>query len=287
MSVLVGDGRFSGVPYDPSEFIEAVDLMLYEQQLDLHYQPIFSAHTGNIVGVEALLRQNRPGVGPVSAEQLVRAAERSGHISHIGSWVLDQVCKKVSDWGGLTEDPTFAVSVNLSPTEVGNPMIVTRLLHRITDHGVVPGQLNIELTESEAIADIDSVRSGLTRLRDAGVSVSLDDFGTGMSALARLHELPLDAIKIDRSFIAGFGRDNRAEEVVTHICELAAALDLRTVAEGVETRLQWKQIVASGCDQGQGYYLSPPVSADAIEEILRGHSEWNISSHGQGTLWAL
>ncbi len=231
---------------------------LAKGELELHYQPIHDVATGEAVAVEALLRWNDPERGMVSPAEFIPAAEDSGLIEPIGDWVVDTVVAQAAAWReqGLRPDIAF----NLSPRQLRSSGFADRLLGRLDD----PTQFIAEITESTAMADPERTRPLLERLAAAGLRLAIDDFGADFSSLARLRDLPVHELKIDRSFLRGVPSDDRASAIVTAIVQLAQALELTAVAEGVEHAEQLDFLAEHGCALAQGFHLARPVPAEQV-----------------------
>jgi diguanylate cyclase (GGDEF)-like protein len=236
-------------------------------QIEVHYQPIVDLATGRILELEALARWNHPERGPVSPAAFISVAEESGHIRALGEFVLHRACADMRRWRDLgIAGPDQRVAVNLSPRQLdaGLPTLVADALAR---HGLPPSALTLEVTESAFVDDPDAVTS-LDRLRHLGVCVALDDFGTGYSSLSALRDLPVDILKVDRSFVSRLGEDPQLEALVQGIVGLAGALHLKVVGEGVETQAQSDQLASFGCDMAQGWLHGKPSSAAMTEAVL-------------------
>jgi diguanylate cyclase (GGDEF)-like protein/PAS domain S-box-containing protein len=234
-------------------------------ELELHYQPIFSLETGQPVAVEALLRWNDPSRGLVPPAAFIPAAEHSGLIEPIGEWVVDELCRQASEWLALGLTPRL--SVNASPRELRRPEYVDSLGAALARHGVEPARVVVEVTESAAM-DEAAARGPLERLHALGVGVAIDDFGEGFSSLSRLRQMPVEQIKIDRSFMRDVPRSATASAVVTAIVRLAQALGREVVAEGVENEEQRVFLAEQGCPMAQGYHLARPLPVDAATALL-------------------
>jgi diguanylate cyclase (GGDEF)-like protein len=239
-------------------------------QMWVAYQPVVDLANGRVSGVEALLRWNHPQLGPVSPAEFIPVAEENGLIIEIGTWVLDQACSQLSDWraAGLVDD-AFTVAVNVSARQV-TPALAdvvreTRARHGIDDHALV-----LELTESVLLDDAPEPAEVLNQLQMANVRLHLDDFGTGYSALSYLSRIPLSALKIDQSFVADLTVSASRSAVVTAIVSMAHALDLRVVAEGVETPEQALRLRQLGCEHAQGYLLGRPARPEQLVDALAG-----------------
>ncbi|MEX2193974.1 MAG: EAL domain-containing protein [Thermoleophilaceae bacterium] len=222
----------------------------------LHYQPVVDLRDGRIVGAEALVRWIDPERGMIPPLEFIPAAEALGLIERIGEWVFDEACRQVAEWRRQGED--VPVSINLSLRQVWQADLAEDLLTRVRDAGLDPGRFVLELTESTAMTDSVRGEQAMRALADAGFRLAIDDFGTGYSSLARLREMPVDILKIDRSFVADAHAD---ASIVRTIVELARNLGLRPLAEGIETPEQWRALLEAGCVYGQGFLFARPVPA--------------------------
>jgi diguanylate cyclase (GGDEF)-like protein len=247
-------------------------------QMWVAYQPVVDLGTGRVSGVEALLRWNHPQLGPVSPAEFIPVAEENGLIIEIGTWVLDQACSQLSAWRaeGLVDDD-FTVAVNVSARQV-TPALAdvvqqTRARHGIDDHALV-----LELTESILLDDAPEPTAVLNQLQMANVRLHLDDFGTGYSALSYLSRIPLSALKIDQSFVADLTVSASRSAVVTAIVSMAHALNLRVVAEGVETPEQALRLRQLGCEHAQGYLLGRPARPEHLVDALAGAGPYDVPS---------
>ena len=240
---------------------------LDRQELSLHYQPQVCLMTGAIVGAEALLRWNSSDWGPISPVEFIPVAERSGQIAAIGDWVLEQACRQVVAWrtAGL---PPIRVGVNISPVQFQLGDMASRVRETLQRTGARPAELGVEVTESALLHDSARVADMLRDLKTLGVEISLDDFGTGFSNLSHLRNLPIDVLKIDRSFVSDVTAAPESASVTRSIIHLAHGLQIKVLAEGVETEGQLSMLVAHGCDQIQGYFFSRPIPAADLASLL-------------------
>jgi diguanylate cyclase (GGDEF)-like protein/PAS domain S-box-containing protein len=240
-------------------------------QLLLHYQPKVNLASGKLEGVEALVRWNHPQRGMVSPGEFISVAEESGLIGVIGGWVIDEVCRQLADWRarGL---PPMRVAFNVSAKQLGDGNLAERILAATRAVDIAPALLEVELTESVVMANPEHVAQLFARLRRIGVTIAIDDFGTGYSSLAYLRRLPIDVLKIDRTFVAAAEREDEDAQIVITILALANALKLTAVAEGVETAAQRDLLKYLGCDLAQGYFFSRPLPAPEIEQWLVAQS---------------
>jgi len=236
-------------------------------ELLLHYQPKLDARSGRICGAEALLRWNRQGVGLVPPAQFIPVAEQSSLILDIGAWVIDEACRQIRAWRDAGQ-PLVRVAVNVAARQFASGDLDRIVARAIMCHGIDPYWLELEITEGMLIANPEDATAMLFRLKSLGVKLSLDDFGTGYSSLGYLQRFPLDALKIDRSFVSRIGQHSDGEALVDAVIALAHRLRLHVVAEGVEHELQASYLLAQGCDEMQGYHFGPPAAAPALQEML-------------------
>lgn len=242
-------------------------LAIEREQLSMHYQPRINLHNGSLLGAEALLRWHHPKLGQVSPATFIPLAEEVGLIDEIGPWVLRHVCEQLAVW----QAAGFAigtVAVNISGRQFRTNNLVALVRQALDSSGLAPHRLELEVTESILIDDVESVIDVLGQLRQLGVSVALDDFGTGYSSMAYLRKLPIDVLKIDQSFVNDLGHDEGAGTIVQAIIAMAHALQKSVVAEGVETLAQATLLRAWGCNEAQGYYFSHPIAATAFEAMM-------------------
>jgi diguanylate cyclase (GGDEF)-like protein/PAS domain S-box-containing protein len=239
-------------------------------ELLLYYQPVVELSTGRLSGVESLLRWRHPVRGMVMPAEFVPLAEENGTIIQIGLWALERACYQVKAWQadpGIT--PALTVSVNLSARQFKHPDLVASVASILERTGVSPGSLKLEITETVGMEDAEQTTVMLNELRELGVSIALDDFGMGHSALSYLKRFPIDTIKLDRLFISGLGTDKGDGAIVQASIKLAKDMGLKVTAEGVETRDQIQVLYSLGCDYGQGYFFARPMPAFAMETYLK------------------
>ena len=231
--------------------------------LVLHYQPKLDMRDGTLVGVEALVRWQHPFRGFLSPGEFIPLAEKSGLIYPLTRWVLEAALQQQRAWHAVGLDVPMAV--NLSRRMLHDPHLPDTVAQLLARWEVAPGSLVLEITESSLMADPVRATENLTQLRALGVRMSIDDFGTGYSSLASLKNLSVDELKIDQSFVQAMATDASARAIVRAIVDLADALNLRVVAEGVEDRATWDVLAGLGCEVAQGYFLSPPIVAAEFE----------------------
>jgi EAL domain-containing protein (putative c-di-GMP-specific phosphodiesterase class I) len=236
-------------------------------ELVLHYQPKFDIASGEIIGAEALVRWRHPERGLLSPQEFIFVAEDCGLIVPIGRWILREACRQARAWQvpGL---PALRMSMNVSSVELRGPDFVAGLRSILTETGLEPHLLEIELTETMLIDDSLSIADVLRELKEIGVLLALDDFGTGYSSLTNLRRFPIDALKIDLSFIRELATDNDGSGIVTAMIGMGRNLHMQVVAEGVETRRQLEILREHGCHQAQGYYFSRPLPGEEFGRLL-------------------
>ncbi|HEX8243819.1 MAG TPA: EAL domain-containing protein [Longimicrobium sp.] len=240
-------------------------------ELRLHYQPIVALGDEHLTGFEALVRWQHPQRGLLPPLEFIPLAEETGLIHEIGRWVLREACRQAGEWRrALPAAPPFSVSVNVSARQLAQPDLVANVAHALADAGLEPPSLRLELTESALLADPDAALDVLLALQAVGVRLDLDDFGTGYSSFRYLHRFPIDAVKIDRSFVRGVNQDARNAAIMRTLVVLAETLGMQVVAEGIETPEEMFQVRGIRCGLGQGFYFSTPLDADAAAQALEG-----------------
>jgi diguanylate cyclase (GGDEF)-like protein/PAS domain S-box-containing protein len=237
-------------------------------QLSLEYQPVVELATGRMTGVEALLRWRHPQRGSIPPDQFIPLAEESGLIVPIGRWVLREACRQVRKWDPSVVGPPLTVSVNVSSRQV-DPAIVETVREALAEARLAPSRLILEITESALLQDPAAAHELLVRLRKSGVRLAIDDFGTGYSSLDYLRRLPIDLLKIDRSFVATAATGRRRSALLGSIVGLGRTLGMDLIAEGVETPAQLQALLALGVRQAQGFHFSRPLTPDALTAYLR------------------
>lgn len=274
-----GPGRWE--VHDPSREDPAADRLrllgelrqgIERGQLRLHYQPRMDLRTGRVSGVEALVRWEHPTRGLLVPDAFIEVAEQSGLIRDLGAWVLEHAVAQAASWRSADPGrPPIEMAVNLSARQLGDPGLVAMVTDVLSRYGLDPALLTLEITETALMDDPDAALRTLTELRDLGTLLAIDDFGTGYASLTYLQTFPLHELKIDCSFVAGLGADAGDSAIVTSCVQLAHAVGLRAVAEGVETDRQRAALLELGCDLAQGYYYSRPLPAGDLARWLVSH----------------
>ncbi|MDP3223938.1 MAG: GGDEF domain-containing phosphodiesterase, partial [Rubrivivax sp.] len=242
-----------------AELREAIE----RQEFMLHYQPRVSAADGRVVSVEALVRWQHPRRGLLPPGRFIEVAEQAGLMDKLGELVLNEACRQLAAWR-RADVPVPKVSVNVSMQQLLTGCLPGQVREMLSRHSVPPSALELEVTESLLADDAASAQRQLRELRNLGVEIALDDFGTGYSAMSQLRRLPIDVMKIDRSFVVDLGKDDGALAIARAIIALAGALRLRVVAEGVETQQQADWLRELGCHELQGYLFARPMPAEEL-----------------------
>jgi predicted signal transduction protein with EAL and GGDEF domain len=235
-------------------------------EFEVHYQPLVRLGDGEVAGFEALLRWRHPVRGMISPAEFIPIAEETGLIDKLGEWVLTRSCIDAAAWPSDVK-----VAVNVSPVQFRNPTFSLKLVRALAASGLSARRLELEITEAVLIDDDDAALEMLHRARSLGVRIALDDFGTGYSSLSYLQRFPFDKIKIDRSFIQDIEDADGSACIVQAVVNIAAARNMTTTAEGVETQRQLDRLKEIGCTEMQGYLYSPPIPAAAVAALLTGH----------------
>jgi predicted signal transduction protein with EAL and GGDEF domain len=234
----------------------------------LWYQPIVAMDTKRVTTCEALLRWNHPERGWIMPGEFIPLAEETGLIVQLGEWVLRRACAEAVGW-----PPSINVAVNLSPAQFQRGKLVETVFSALAASGLDAARLELEITESVLLANSERNVATLNQLRELGVRVSMDDFGTGFSSLSYLRNFPFDKIKIDQSFIRDLLDDNRSQTIVGAIAGLGLSFGMKTTAEGVETEEQMRCLIGKGCTEVQGFYYSRPVPSNAVIAMIRRINE--------------
>jgi diguanylate cyclase (GGDEF)-like protein/PAS domain S-box-containing protein len=244
---------------------------LENKEFHLEYQPIIDMQTGKVSVLETLIRWNHKELGLIPPSDFIPIAEESGQIIQIGEWVLESACKQTKIWqkAGL---PPFKIAVNISTKQLLHYDFVDSVKNLLNKINLDPNWLELEITESFLVDDVELVKESLLKLKQAELSISIDDFGTGYTSLAYLRQFPLDKVKIDRSFIEDINRDFNGERITAAIISLAHSLNMTVVAEGIEAEDQLHFLKVEGCDEGQGYYLSHPLPVNLVNEFFLNQS---------------
>ena len=251
------------------ELITEMQRGLERGEFVLHYQPIWELADGTLTGVESLVRWNHPSRGLLPAGEFIPAAEQTGFILPLGTWVLDESCRQVRVWREAFPTRQLSVSVNISPRQLIESDLVSQVRAALQLHEVDPGSLTLDITEGALLHDVEETKRKLDDLKALGVRLAIDDFGTGSSSLGYLRRFPLDELKIDRTFVMGMTEEPAEGTGLVHaIVELAGALHLNVVAEGIELPEQLARLQESGCATGQGFLFAEPSLPEEIGSLL-------------------
>jgi EAL domain-containing protein (putative c-di-GMP-specific phosphodiesterase class I) len=268
-------GRASYVLFEASMQVEAQDRLALEGELEraltleqffLLYQPTFDLKTNSVTGVEALIRWQHPTRGVLAPETFIPIAEQTRLIVPIGRWVLQQACGQAAAWHEAGHP--IGMSVNISAHQLDQDGLEEDVERVLAQSGLDPARLTLEITETALMLDIDAATVRLKALKALGVRIAIDDFGTGHSSLAYLRKFPVDALKIDRSFISGIASSDAAAAIISTLVALGKTLDIETLAEGIEEPAQLEKLQLEQCDQGQGFLFARPLDVQGIEEFL-------------------
>jgi diguanylate cyclase (GGDEF)-like protein len=253
------------------------DLRRAVERSEFHvvYQPVITLDTGRVTGFEALLRWDHPAQGSIAPVDFIPVAEETGLILPLGRWVLEESCRQLRAWQGrFGRGRELSMSVNLSVKQFSQPDLAGQVRQVLARTGIRPETLKLEITESVVVQNSELATRTLKELKSLGVQVYMDDFGTGYSSLSYLHRLPLDALKIDRSFIGEMDTDERTYQLVRAIVTLAQSVDVEVVAEGVIADRQVQELRSLGCEYGQGYFFSHAILAAEAESLLEADPHW-------------
>ena len=250
-------------------------LALANEEFSLYYQPIIALKDRSLFGFEALIRWQHPILGSISALEFVPIAESMGLILPIGDWVLTQTCRQLAHWqkeySHLSEVTNLVVSINVSSAQITESNYVNKLDRILVETEINPSCIRLEVTEKTLTDPNINTQKTLLEIKKRNIKLSIDDFGTGYSSLSYLHRLPIDNLKIDRSFTNKINGDRESEEIVKTIITLAHSLNLKAIAEGVETKEQFQKLQALGCELAQGYFFAKPLNIKEVEQLLEQH----------------
>lgn len=257
-----------------NEFLHNVEIenklktAVFDKEFEMYFQPQYFTETKRLRGVEALIRWFENGSKLISPGIFVPIAERNGMIVTIGKWVIHESLRKFAEWKSLYDYP-LVISINISAIQYKQPDFVNLILRAMQEHKIEPQELELEITESILIEDFEEVIRKLHMLRDYGIKISLDDFGTGFSSLSYLKGMPIDTLKVDKSFVDTVLTDDSTKIITESIIQMVSRLGYETIAEGVEEADQYEYLKSIGCDIIQGFYLGKPMPAEGIQELLR------------------
>jgi EAL domain-containing protein (putative c-di-GMP-specific phosphodiesterase class I) len=251
------------------ELLADLQQAVERREFVLEYQPIFLIETGALYGVEALVRWSHPKRGTIAPGEFISLAEESGAILGLGQWVLEEACRQSVAWQQAYPERTgWTISVNVSVKQLQHPDFVQDVERTLTESGLAPERLILEITESVMMQDAPAMMERLRALKATGVRLAIDDFGTGYSSLSYLREFPFDLLKIDKAFIDDVAMITDRKDLTSAIIELGKTLKLELVAEGIEDSDQLERLTTLECDLGQGFFFAKPLSAEAVGELL-------------------
>jgi diguanylate cyclase (GGDEF)-like protein len=246
------------------EIEQGIRFALDHEQFLPYFEPQVDLATGDIVGFEMLARWNHALSGLILPEVFIPVAEEHGLIARLSEQVIRAALADVAKW-----DPALTLAVNISPMQLADPWLAQRIVRLLSEAGVSPERLVVEITESSLFTDLELARSITTSLKNQGIRLALDDFGTGFSSLAHLRSLPFDVIKIDRSFTASINQDPESAAIVRAVASLANAIKVPVIVEGIEDAATHATVLGFGCEMGQGWYFGKPMSADQAEQLIK------------------
>jgi diguanylate cyclase len=244
----------------------------------LLYQPEVDIATGGIVAVEALMRWQHPELGLLAPADFIQVAEDTALIVPLGEWVMREACRQWKEWRATLNTSTPRLFLNMSARQLARPDLVSTITRVVGESGVSGEDLGVEIAESVLMEDVESTLGTLKRLKELGLSLSVDDFGTGFTSLSHLKHLPVDTLKVDRSFVDGLGRDPDDSAIVSAAVSLAHALRLTAVAEGVESDGQLNELKQLGCDRFQGYFFARPMPGQSLSQLLAAPQQTSFST---------
>ena len=248
---------------------------LERKEFRAFYQPTVCLFTGKLTGFEALMRWEHPERGLTLPEEFIPLAEETGLIIPMGLWILREACEQMQRWNRqFPLHSRLTISVNLSGVQIAEPDLVSQVEQILRQTGIDPNNLTLEMTESVLMTHPQEATNKLLQLRSLGVRLHIDDFGTGYSSLSYLHHLPVDTLKIDRSFVSRIGKNEEKGEIVGTIATLAHNLGMEVIAEGVETAVQLTQVKALECESAQGFYFSRPMASQDAERLIQAETKW-------------
>ena len=249
---------------------KALERAIQNQEFLLYYQPQFTFASSSILGVEALLRWQYPKKGLLFPAQFIPLAEETGLITHLGAWLLEAVCRQNKIWQEHGLMP-LQISVNVSPKQIQQKKFVVFIKNLLKRYHLPPQYLELELTENIILHQDKNIIRSICRLKELGVLIALDDFGTGYSSISHLKKIPIDRIKIDKTYIQKMHINRDDAAIVKAIIALASALNIQVLAEGVESQAQLELLLSQGCQAVQGFYFSKPLSPKKVEKFLLLH----------------
>ena len=267
---MMFESEVHALAQDRIELAADLEQALARDQFFLLYQPLFDLRSESLIGVEALLRWRHPVRGVVAPDAFIPLAEDAGLMVAIGRWVLDTACERTAAW--RRQGQAIGISVNVSATQLDHDSLITDVADALAASGLDPGALTLEITETALMRNADAAAQRLRELKLQGVRLAVDDFGTGHSSFAYLRNFPVDALKIDRSFVSEATSSTESRALVQTLIRLGRDLGLETVAEGIEDTSQLRHLQRERCDSGQGFLLGRPIEATAVQALFSAGS---------------
>ena len=252
------------------EIEEGMRSAMQNHEFRLYYQPKIDFNNGKMLGVEALIRWHHPTLGVLGPDRFIPVAEATNFILPLGKWVINEACRQARAWQDANI-PSFPIAVNLSVNQLADLSLAQDVADALRQSGVSPAMIELEVTETAVMRNLDEAIVILESFRALGVRVAIDDFGTGYSSLAYLKQLPVDILKVDRAFVRDLPHNRDDLAITRAIIAMAHGLSMTVVAEGVELKHQFDSLRESGCDEYQGYYCRPAMESDVLETLLRKH----------------
>jgi EAL domain-containing protein (putative c-di-GMP-specific phosphodiesterase class I) len=272
------DIKMRSLAFSRLEMEQELRAALENREFQLYYQPILSLKSNQLASFEALIRWHHPKRGVILPGEFLSTAEASGLILSMENWVLNEACAQLQKWHEKYPHlQNVSVNVNVSSRQFAQPNFITDVVDALQRNNLKPGSLKLEITENVLISNYSAANDVFKQLRDLGVQLQIDDFGSGYSSLGYLQHFPISAVKIDKSFIDGMGKDRKGTKLIRAIVSMTRELDMETIAEGIETSEQLSELQSLLCTFGQGFFLSRPLDKESAEKVLAKQENKDIS----------
>jgi EAL domain-containing protein (putative c-di-GMP-specific phosphodiesterase class I) len=272
------DVKMRSLAFSRLEMEQELRAALENHEFQLYYQPILSLKSNRLASFEALIRWHHPKRGVILPGEFLSTAEASGLILSMENWVLNEACAQLKKWHEKYPHlQNVSVNVNVSSRQFAQPNFITDVLEALQKNKLKPESLKLEITENVLISNYSAANDVFKQLRDLGVQLQIDDFGSGYSSLGYLQHFPISAVKIDKSFIDGMGKDRKGTKLIRAIVSMTRELDMETIAEGIETSEQLSELQSLLCTFGQGFFLSRPLDKESAEKVLAKQENKDIS----------